>query len=81
MITPLAPLDPYIAVAEASLRTSIDSISPGANKLGAVEIGIPSTTYNGSFPALIERVPRIRIDGVDPGVQLVFCINTPGTLP
>jgi len=33
------------------------------NKLGAVEIGIPSTTYNGSLPALIERVPRIRIDG------------------
>jgi hypothetical protein len=28
-MTPLVPLDPYIAVADASFKISIDSMSPG----------------------------------------------------
>jgi hypothetical protein len=35
IITPLAPLEPYIAVADASFNTSIDSISFGfKNEIG-----------------------------------------------
>ncbi len=46
MITPLAPREPYIAVAEASFNTSIDSISLGFSvSIEEADInGTPSTT-------------------------------------
>jgi hypothetical protein len=56
--TPLAPLEPYIAVADASFNISIDSTSSAG---GNVPCGYPSTTYKGSFEALIEEAPLIRI--------------------
>src|SRR5690606_11286909 len=57
MITPLAALEPYRPVAAASLRTVTDSISFGL----AFPSMIPSTTYNGLAPALIELDPLMTI--------------------
>ena len=78
----MAPLAPYIAVAEASFNTSILSISLGLIKfrddcdgdvfpvpLASTEgsIGNPSTAYKGSVPPSIELVPLIWILKPSPG--------------
>ena len=73
--TPLAPREPYIAVADASFKISIDSFgfkddkglnTAELNPFGSptpvpasLDIGAPSMTYNGSLSELIEPVPRI----------------------
>ena len=58
--TPLAPREPYIAVAEASLNTSIVSISLGFKSFIPSEVGIPSMTYKGPlFLFLMELTPLI----------------------
>ena len=54
--TPLAPRVPYIAVDEASFRTSIDAISEAL--ISSVEpYSIPSTRNSGVFDAFTERFP------------------------
>src|SRR5690606_17738160 len=78
MITPFAPREPYIAVAEASFRISIDSTSSGA---GGVLPGKPSTTYRGSELALMEVPPRTRTRGARPGSPLILDTDTPGARP
>ena len=42
--------------------------------------GTPSTTYRGSDDALIDRLPRMRIDPTVPGRSLEV-ISTPAALP
>ena len=37
------------------------------------ETGTPSTTYNGSFPAFIEPMPRMRMAGAEPYAWQVLC--------
>ncbi|MPM51378.1 hypothetical protein SDC9_98126 [bioreactor metagenome] len=66
--TPLEALEPYIAVDEASLRTSIDSISFGFIPLNA--LSTPSTKMSGSLLLLMEEPPRIRMVASSPGVLL-----------
>ena len=88
-ITPFAPLDPYIAVAEASFKTTNVSISFGLirfNGLAEPAIpplsnGTPSITINGSLLAFIEVPPLILIVLPEPGAPLLELIFTPGTLP
>src|SRR6185436_11058240 len=65
----------------------MDAISKGFMSLMEKEvtpnmetIGIPSTTYNGSFEAVIDRLPRTRNTGNSPGFILVV-IFTPAALP
>ena len=58
-ITPLAPLLPYIAVAAASLRIVVDSISLGFIAFKLPLYGKPSTTYKGELLPLIDPIlPR-----------------------
>ena len=78
-ITPPAPLDPYIAVAEASFKTSIDSISLGCT-LDILPPCIPSIIISGSLAALIELTPRIRIDTLEFGEASLLTISTPVNL-
>ena len=59
-----------MAVADASFKTSIEAISEGLISRSPPVIGTPSTTYNGSLLALIERFPRIKTVGEVPGAQL-----------
>ena len=55
--TPLAPREPYIAVAEASFNTSIVSISLGFKSFIPSEVGM---TYKGPlFLFLMELTPLI----------------------
>ena len=71
MTTPLAPLDPKMAVADASFKTSIDSMSFGFRySIPPVVNGIPSTTKRGEFDAVKERTPRILILPTWPGRSL-----------
>ena len=70
-----------MAVAEASFNTSIDAISLALISFKEPFIkGNPSTTYNGSFPALIEPLPRILNVGDSPG-RLLVTTETPVTRP
>ena len=71
-----------MAVAEASLSTSIDSMSRGFKvSIADSDIkGTPSTTYNGVFEAESERLPRMRISPTEPGRSFVV-ISTPAALP
>jgi len=43
--------------------------------------GIPSTTYSGSLPAVIERAPRTRTRTPSPGFWPVVTMSTPATRP
>ena len=53
MITPLAPLEPYIAVADASFNTSILSISFGfKNEIGETALLPPPPVEEKSLPAI-----------------------------
>ena len=55
-----------MAAAEASFKTSIDSMSLLFRKLMFVPTGMPSTTYKGSVPFTVVT-PRIRTFGCAPG--------------
>src|SRR4051812_36620811 len=70
-----------MATALASFNTSIDSISLGLKSLMFTSVGIPSITYSGLLLALIDRFPRIRIVGLEPGAPLAFTISTPASRP
>ena len=49
-MTPLAPRAPYIAVADASFRISIDSMSAGAMAVAIeLSVGNPSIIYKGAL--------------------------------
>ncbi len=78
-ITPLAPLDPYTAVAEASFKTETVSTDP----ISTLFMGrsIPSTNISGdeSFQVL---APRITIRGSSsPGIPVLAVVIKPGALP
>ena len=83
-MTPFAPRTPYTAVAEASLRIEIDSISLGSIvlKLG---VSIPSTITRGSCkpsPSANVPIPRMRnVDWSFPGSPLLCTANKPGMRP
>src|SRR5690554_1391248 len=80
--TPLAPLDPYIAVAEASFSTSMLSISVLFKTVGLLpKIGKPSTTYSGSLLPCMELAPRIRTFKPAPGAPVVGETCTPAARP
>ena len=85
-----------MAVADASFKTSIDSILLGSNvESGLVvlfpkpvevvmalpRIGKPSITYKGSLLALIEVPPRILIFTAESGPPSEETICTPDILP
>ena len=87
--TPFAALDPYMADAEASFNTLMDSISlelitfnifldpptpPESN-------GIPSTTYNGLEFRFNDPVPLILIFEPSPGAPPLEVTVTPETFP
>src|SRR5438477_471938 len=61
--TPFAPRTPYSAVAPASFRISIRSMSPGLSHNNPRPVvtctGMPSTTYKGSVSPWMEPRPRI----------------------
>src|SRR5690554_3974467 len=78
---PLAPRAPYRAVEAASLSTVIDSISEGLRDDKSPSKGIPSTTYKGSIPALIDPTPLILTVAEEPGWPSALKICTPATLP
>ena len=81
-ITPLEPLEPYIAVADASFNTDIYSISfEFSAAKSAEETGTPSITNSGSLPADIELVPRILILALAPGRPVAAVTCTPAALP
>ena len=82
-ITPFAPWDPYIAAAEASFRTSIDSISEAFNWFRLVRDpnGIPSRTTNGSLDPVKELAP-LSLTLIPPsGSSVFFTILKPVLLP
>ncbi len=66
MITPFEPRDPYIAVAEASFKISMLSISLGFN-VSMLEVGSVSYTYKTPPPTEILPIPLILICGEEPG--------------
>ena len=78
-----------MAVAEASLRTFIDSMSAGLIELSALgapgsvppSMGTPSMTMSGSLEALSEAPPRMRIVEPEPGPPPPGTICTPAILP
>src|SRR5680860_1254866 len=83
-ITPLAPLEPYTAVAAASFSISIEAISCGliSDMVSEPSIkGMPSTTYSGSLDAVIERLPLIRTVDVCPSLPPLDCTSTPEICP
>ena len=59
-ITPLAPREPYTAVAEASFNTSMEAISAGFNDWREPPMN-PSITTSGPVSAVIELIPRTRM--------------------
>src|SRR5690606_35664725 len=78
--TPFAPRAPYIAVDEASFKTSIDSISVTAISLILSTIK-PSTIYNGELSWVIEPPPRTRTTISAPGAPSTVVTWTPGNRP
>ena len=90
-MTPLAALEPYSAVAEASFSTSIDWISEGLISERAfwiavpptlpVNTGTPSTTMSGFELDVIELNPLIRITGGLLSTPLGIVIETPAAFP
>ena len=79
-MTPLAPLEPYIAVDEASFSTSIDFISAGFMAL-RLPPGKPSITTSGPPSAFMEFTPRTRSVGAAPAAQDEFTILSPAMRP
>jgi len=78
--TPLAARLPYNAAEAASFKMDMLSISLEFSSAMFPSKGTPSTTYRGSDDALIDRLPRIRIDPTVPGRSLEV-ISTPAALP
>ncbi len=70
-----------MAVAEASLRTSILLTSFGLISARDPIKGIPSSTISGLLSPVSERSPRIRICIVAPGLVEVCDIATPAKRP
>ena len=81
IITPLAPLDPYKEVEEASFKTEIDSTCSWAILFRFPLKGAPSTITRGEESALIEPTPLILMMGLVPGTPPEVIILTPGMLP
>ena len=80
MITPEDPREPYIAAAEPSLRTFIDSISLGST-LSRDAPTTPSTTTRGEiFAPTVER-PLKRIVAEAFGFPPLLYILNPATFP
>ena len=77
--TPLAPLAPYKAPADASLSTDIDSISLALIELSSPSKGTPSTTRRGELEAFMEPKPRILMEEPLPGCPLPEVVITPET--
>src|SRR5690606_39432838 len=84
MMTPFEAREPYMAVAEASLRMENDSMSLGFMVLRmdlepptvTLSMGRPSITIKGSVEAPNEAPPRIRMTEPEPGSPPVF-METP----
>ncbi len=70
-----------MAVADASFKISIDSMSFGFRSPMPPAMGIPSSTYSGSLDAVSDRVPRTRMLMPSPGLLPLVTISTPGTRP
>src|ERR1700754_3881223 len=80
-ITPLDPLVPYIAVADASLSTSIDSIVAGLISFVCPGKGAPSRMISGVVLARMELRPRTCWLAELPGTEET-CVNVyPATDP
>ena len=77
--TPLAPREPYIAVAEASLSTSKRSTSAMLMAFRPRSVGTPSITTRGS-QLLMEPSPRILMFTLSPGFP-ASTICTPEIFP
>ena len=56
-------------------------VPPALRSPPSLLTSIPSITYSGSLPALIELVPRIRIDVSAPGLPEFWVTCTPAALP
>ncbi len=87
--TPFDALEPYNAVADASFKTLIDSMSLGLivfRKFAEPDIpllstGTPSITINGSLLAFKEAPPRMRILLPPPADPPLVVTCKPATLP
>ena len=79
IITPLVPRVPYIAVADPSFNTSIDSISSGATVLN--EPGTPSTSISGCVDPINVDVPRNITEVLAVGSPVGNDICSPATFP
>ena len=85
----MAALEPYIAVADASFKILIDSMSFGFITFKPFLIpptppesnGIPSTTYKGLEFKFNEPIPLIKTFDPSPGAPLLVTIETPATFP
>ena len=78
-ITPLAPLTPNTAVADASFKTDIFSTEAKSTEL--IGRSIPSTRINGEL-LFHEVCPRRIISGSSaPGIPVLVDVTTPGRLP
>ena len=92
-ITPLAPLEPYNAVAEASFNTETDSTALGSIEESGFQDSIkealsepfptttPSITYKGLGVPIRELTPLIVIILEEPGSPLAEEKLRPATLP
>ena len=88
-ITPFAPLAPYMAVAEASFKTSIVSMSSGLMKFNGLDsepvpakpTGNPSITKSGPVPCRRLPCPRMMIRCPAPGAPLDDVMFTPDIFP
>lgn len=78
--TPFAPLEPYIAVEEASFSTEIFSISDEEMSF-KLFTGKPSTMISGEESWLIEVPPRTFRLMVASGEPSVLVTDKPATLP
>ncbi|MNX79693.1 hypothetical protein D3C86_1113300 [compost metagenome] len=71
-----------MAVADASLRISIDSMSCGLMKLlFGFSIGKPSMTYKGELSCVTDPAPRMVMLMADPGCPSTELTFTPATRP
>src|SRR5258708_14105098 len=81
-MTPFAPREPYTDVDPASRSTSMDFRSMGLRSAngppGTFRWGTPSMTYSGSWSALSDRLPRMRIETPPDASRRT---STPGNRP
>src|SRR5690606_5856077 len=82
IITPLAPLEPYMAVDEASFKMSTDAMSAGFMAWAfRWSVGNPSTTHKGCVPAVIDPNPRMETVPRSPGDADLCAMLIPGISP